>query len=73
MLFVKQNLGLGSRSSCYYMVVNDGIIEQIFIELGYENSCESDPFEVSDEDTLLGWLLSRDGPNKNPGRSMFFG
>ena len=55
------------------MMVNDGIIEQIFIEPGHENSCESDPFEASDEDTLLGWLLSKDGTNKKPGRKIFVG
>jgi hypothetical protein len=55
------------------MLVNDGMIEQKFIEPGYEDSCESDPFEVSDADTLLGSLLSRDAPSKKPGRNMFVG
>ena len=45
------------------MLVNDGMIEQKFIEPGYEDSCESDPFEVSDADTLLGSLLSRAAPS----------
>ena len=63
MLVDKQNLGFGSRSWRYSMVVNDGMIEKMFIEPGYEDSCESDPFEVSDADTLLGSLLSRDAPS----------
>jgi len=27
-----------------------------FIEPGYEDNCPTDPFEVSDADTILKWL-----------------
>lgn len=56
MLVDKCNLGFGQRSWRYSMVVNDGEIEQMFIEPGFEDNCGSDPFEVSDADTLLNWL-----------------
>lgn len=56
MLVDKENLGFGPRSWRYSMVVNDGEIEAMFIEPGFEDNCESDPFEVSDADTLLAAL-----------------
>jgi len=56
MLVDKSNLGFGMRSWRYSMVVNDGEIEKIFVEPGYEDACQSDPFEVSDADTMLAYL-----------------
>lgn len=56
MLVDKSNLGFGLRSWRYSMVVNDGKIEKIFIEPGYEDNCPTDPFEVSDADTMLNYL-----------------
>ena len=38
------------------IVVNDGVIEEMFVEDGYSDNCESDPFEVSDADSMLGYL-----------------
>ena len=73
MLVDKQNVGFGPRSWRYSMVVNDGMIEQMFIEDGFEDNCESDPFEVSDADTLLAWLLSKAAPNRKPDRNVFVG
>jgi peroxiredoxin len=73
MLVDKKNVGFGPRSWRYSMVVNDGMIEQMFIEDGFEDNCESDPFEVSDADTLLAWLLSKDAPNRKPDRNVFVG
>jgi thioredoxin-dependent peroxiredoxin len=56
MLVDKSNLGFGMRSWRYSMVVNDGKIEKMFIEDGYEDNCPTDPFEVSDAETMLGFL-----------------
>ena len=58
MLVDKSNLGFGMRSWRYSMVVNDGKIEKIFAEDGYEDNCPTDPFEVSDADTMLEYLKS---------------
>jgi len=44
MLVDKENLGFGKRSWRYSMLVNDGVIEKMFIE----PEVEGDPFEVSD-------------------------
>jgi thioredoxin-dependent peroxiredoxin len=56
MLVEKSNLGFGMRSWRYSMLVNDGKIEKIFAEPGYSDNCETDPFEVSDADTMLAYL-----------------
>ncbi len=56
MLVDKSNLGFGMRSWRYSMLVVDGVIEKMFIEDGFEDNCETDPFEVSDADTMLGFL-----------------
>lgn len=56
MLVDKENLGFGYRSWRYAMVVNDKKIEKAFIEPGYSDNCPTDPFEVSDADTVLTYL-----------------
>ena len=56
MLVDKSNLGFGMRSWRYSMVVKDGKIEKMFVEPGYEDNCPTDPFEVSDADTMLKYL-----------------
>jgi thioredoxin-dependent peroxiredoxin len=61
MLVEKSNLGFGMRSWRYSMVVNDGKVEQAFIEDGYSDNCETDPFEVSDVNTMLAYLKSAKG------------
>jgi len=38
------------------MLVDDGEIVKVFTEAGYEDVCETDPFEVSDADTMLAYL-----------------
>lgn len=56
MLVDKTNLGFGQRSWRYSMVVNDGTIEKMFIEPDFQDNCPTDPFEVSDADTMLAYL-----------------
>lgn len=45
----KDDLGFGKRSWRYAMVVNDGVIEQLFVE----EERPGDPYDVSDADTVL--------------------
>jgi len=52
MLVSKRDLGFGSRSWRYSMLVRDGVIEKMFVE----PNVEGDPFEVSDADTMLRYL-----------------
>ncbi len=56
MLVEKSNLGFGMRSWRYSMVVNDGKIEKMFVEPGFSDNAGSDPFEVSDANTMLAYL-----------------
>ncbi len=52
MLVDKNDLGFGKRSWRYSMLVNDGVVEKMFIE----PNKPGDPFEVSDADTMLDYL-----------------
>jgi peroxiredoxin len=56
MLVKKENLGFGDRSWRYSMLVEDGEIKQVFAEEGYSDNCQTDPFLVSDADTMLTYL-----------------
>lgn len=56
MLVKKDNLGFGERSWRYSMVVEDGVIKQMFVEPGFSDDCPTDPFEVSDASTILAYL-----------------
>jgi len=58
MLVDKSNLGFGMRSWRYSMLVDDGEIAKVFSEQGYSDNCPTDPFEVSDADTMLDYLKS---------------
>lgn len=59
MLVKKENLGFGSRSWRYSMYVVDGEIKELFAEDGYSDNCETDPFEVSDAETMLNYLKNQ--------------
>lgn len=63
MLVDKDNLGFGYRSWRYSMLVNDKQIEKIFIEPDFGDNCPTDPFEVSDADTMLNYIKG-DGMSK---------
>ena len=59
MLVDKRNLGFGQRSWRYSMYVENGEIKKLFSEPGFQDDCPTDPFEVSDADTMLNYLKSR--------------
>jgi glutathione-dependent peroxiredoxin len=48
----KEAIGFGKRTWRYSMLVNDGVIEKLFVE----PDKPGDPFEVSDADTMLRYL-----------------
>jgi glutaredoxin-like protein len=52
LLVDKEDLGFGKRSWRYSMLVKDGVIVKMFIE----PQKPGDPFEVSDADTMLGFI-----------------
>ncbi len=59
MLVSKDNLGFGMRSWRYSMLVEDGEVIRMFVEPGFEDNCPSDPFEVSDAETMLAFIKER--------------
>ena len=52
LLVDKAELGFGPRSWRYAMVVQDGVVQKLFVE----PNKPGDPYEVSDADTVLAWL-----------------
>jgi len=52
MLVDKSEIGFGKRSWRYSMLVKDGVVQKMFIE----PNKPGDPFEVSDADTMLGYV-----------------
>ena len=56
MLVKKENLGFGARSWRYSMLVEDGEIRKVFAEPGKIDNCPTDPFEVSDVNTMLAYI-----------------
>ena len=56
MLVNKNNLGFGSRSWRYAVIAENGKITEKFVEPGFEDNCESDPYEVSSPQNILNFL-----------------
>lgn len=73
MLVDKSNLGFGLRSWRYSMLVNDSNIEKIFVEPDFADNCPTDPFEVSDADTMLAYLKGTESAGVSEPRLAFVG
>ena len=58
MLVNKSNLGFGERSWRYAAVVNNGIIEKLFVEDGQRDNADSDPYEETTPDKVLEYVKS---------------
>jgi len=58
MMVKKDDLGFGERSWRYSVYVENGIIKKMFVEEGFSDNCPTDPFEVSDAETMLEYLKS---------------
>jgi peroxiredoxin len=59
MLVSKDNIGFGLRSWRYSMLVENGEVVKLFSEPGKQDECPSDPFEVSDADTMIAYIRGR--------------
>jgi len=73
MLVDKSNIGFGMRSWRYSMLVDDSKIEKIFAEAGFGDNCPTDPFEVSDADTMLAYLKGTEAKGVSDPRKAFEG
>ena len=58
MLVNKSNLGFGDRSWRYAMVVDNGIIEKLFVEAGQRDNADSDPYEATTPENVLDYVKS---------------
>ena len=54
----KSNLGFGTRSWRYAAVVDNGIIEKLFLEEGMRDNADTDPYEVSTPENVLEYVKS---------------
>ena len=55
----KDDVGFGERSWRYSMFVDNGKIEKMFIEPGFQDNCPTDPFETSGVDSMLDYLKNK--------------
>lgn len=58
MLVDKDNLSFGQRSWRYSLLVNDGVIEKVFVEDGMKHNAADDPYEVSDPATMASYIMN---------------
>ncbi len=58
MLVVKDNLGFGKRSWRYAMVVDNGVVEKIFVEPGKSDDCLTDPYGETSPERVLEYLTT---------------
>ena len=58
MLVNKSNVGFGDRSWRYAMVVDNGIIEKLFVEDGMSDNAETDPYVETTPEKVLEYVKS---------------
>jgi peroxiredoxin len=56
MLVSKSNLGFGERSWRYAAVVDNGVIEKLFVEAGQRDNADSDPYEETTPEAVLEYV-----------------
>ena len=56
MLVSKTNLGFGERSWRYAAVVNNSIIEKLFVEAEHRDNADSDPYEASTPEAVFEYV-----------------
>ena len=56
MLVEKNNLGFGYRSWRYAALIDNCKIIESFVEPGFEDNCEGDPYEMSSPQIILEYL-----------------
>lgn len=58
MLVSKSNLGFGLRSWRYAAIVENGIVEKMFVEEGMCDNADSDPYEASTPEVVYEYVKS---------------
>lgn len=62
MLVNKLNLGFGDRSWRYAMIVNNGIIEKLWVEEGKRDNADTDPYDMTTPETVMLYLTFHEKP-----------
>ena len=57
-LVSKSNLGFGDRSWRYAAIVDDRLIEKIFVEDGLRDNADTDPYEATTPEVVLDYVKS---------------
>ena len=58
LLVNKSNLGFGERSWRYAAVVNNGVIEKLFVEEGQRDNADTDPYENTKPENVYSYIKS---------------
>ena len=58
MLVNKSNLGFGARSWRYAAVVDNGVIEKLFVENGQRDNADTDPYEATTPEAVFEYVKS---------------
>jgi peroxiredoxin len=61
MLCQKRDKCFGQRSWRYAMIVNDGVIEQMFVEPNRRDDTPEDPYGMSSPENILKYLQGLKG------------
>ena len=56
MLVNKSNLGFGDRSWRYAAVVDNGVIEKLFVENGQRDNADTDPYEATTPEAVFEYV-----------------
>ena len=56
MLVKKDNLGFGMRSWRYAAIVDNCVVQKLFVEPGFSDNAADDPYEVSSPQSILDYL-----------------
>ncbi len=59
MLVAKDNLGFGMRSWRYAAIINDGLVEKMFVEKHFSDNCEDDPYSESTPENVMAFLTNK--------------
>lgn len=68
MLVAKDNLGFGMRSWRYAMILDNGVIEKMFIEPGISDNYEIDPYGTTSPKSVIEYLSAANKLGTNPAK-----
>jgi peroxiredoxin len=57
-IVTKSNLGFGDRSWRYAAIVDNGVIEKLFVEDGMRDNADTDPYEKSTPENVFEYVKS---------------